>query len=84
MRRLEAIKGEPGTLAVLDIGSSKVVAFIARLDEAGQIQVLGVGHQLARGIRSGQIQDAGEAQHSIVAAVHAAEQMAAPVEAFPC
>lgn len=76
MRKLEAINGQPGTFAVLDIGSAKIVAFIARVDNGGQIEVLGVGHQLSRGIRSGMIQDAGEAQHSIVAAVHAAEQMA--------
>jgi cell division protein FtsA len=76
MKHFEAIRGQPGTLAVLDIGGAKVVAFIARLHEGGEIEVLGVGHQLSKGIRSGQIQDAGEAQHSITAAVHAAEQMA--------
>lgn len=61
---------------MLDIGSAKVVAFIARIDDKGKIEVLGVGHQLAKGIRAGQIQDSTEAQHSITAAVHAAEQMA--------
>lgn len=76
MKAFEAIRGKPGSLAVLDIGSAKVVAFIAQVDESGKIEVLGVGHQLAKGIRSGQIQDATEAQHSITAAVHAAEQMA--------
>ena len=76
MRPLEAISGRPGTFAVLDMGSAKTVAFIAERDEAGRIEVLGVGHQVSRGIRSGVIQDAGEAQNSIVAAVHAAEQMA--------
>lgn len=76
MRQPEAIRGQPGSVAVLDIGSAKVVAFIAQADEQGRIEVLGVGHQLSRGIRSGVIQDAGEAQHSIVAAIHAAEQMA--------
>lgn len=76
MRHLEAIRGQPGTLAVLDIGSAKVVAFIARIEDSGRLEVMGVGHQLSKGIRAGIIQDAGEAQNSIVAAVHAAEQMA--------
>lgn len=76
MKHLEAVRGEPGTLAVLDIGSAKVVAFIARVDEAGEIEVLGVGHQLSKGMRAGMIQDAGEAQNSIIAAVDAAERMA--------
>ncbi len=76
MNQFEAIRGRPGTLAVLDIGSAKIVAFIAELKADGALEVLGIGHQLSKGIRSGQIQDAGDAQSSIVAAVHAAEQMA--------
>lgn len=62
--------------AVLDIGTSKVVCLIGRLNEAGQLNVSGIGHQLSKGIRAGAIMDVGEAQTSIVGAVHAAEQMA--------
>lgn len=72
----EAIHGRPGTIAVLDIGTTKVVCFIAQIKEDGEIAVQGVGHQLAKGMKSGVIVDAGEVQTSIVAAVHAAEQMA--------
>jgi cell division protein FtsA len=71
-----AIKGKKGSVAVLDIGTSKIVCFIAEPNSAGELQIVGVGHQLARGIRSGMITDTAEAEHSIRNAVHHAEQMA--------
>lgn len=65
-----------GSVAVLDIGTSKIVCFIAHIDSAGEIKIVGIGHQLSKGIRSGIITDFAEAEASIVSAVHAAEQMA--------
>lgn len=65
-----------GPLAVLDIGTTKIVCLIADVSESGEFSVIGVGHQLARGIKSGVITDINEAGTSITAAVHAAEQMA--------
>lgn len=65
-----------GTYAVLDIGTSKIVCFIAEINDEGRIDVKGVGHQLSRGIRSSSITDFAEAETSIMSAVHAAEQMA--------
>lgn len=73
---IEAIKGKPGSIAVLDIGSSKVACFIGQLHDNNEIEILGVGHQLAKGIKAGLINDVGEAVESIVAAVDAAEHMA--------
>lgn len=67
-------RGEP--IAVLDVGGSKIACFIAQLSDAGQPEILGVGHQLSKGIRGGIITDAEEAQTSILAALHAAEEMA--------
>jgi len=64
------------TVAVLDIGSSKVACFIAEITPDGNAIITGIGHQLSKGIRSGQITDVSEAEASIVSAVHAAEQMA--------
>ena len=69
-----AIRGRRGSVAVLDIGTSKVVCFIAEPNAAGKLQIIGVGHQLARGIRSGMITDSTEAEHSIRTAVHHAEE----------
>jgi cell division protein FtsA len=65
-----------GSRAVLDIGTTKVACFIAQIDSAGEIRIGGIGHQLSKGIKSGVITDFAEAETSIIAAVHAAEQMA--------
>lgn len=65
-----------GSTTVLDIGSSKIACFIADQDASGQLRILGVGHQLAKGIRGGIVTDFQDAETSIIAAVHAAEQMA--------
>lgn len=72
----EAIRGRTGSLAVLDIGTTKVTCFIGSATPQGELTVKGVGHQLSKGMKSGVIVDSGEVQTSIVAAVHAAEQMA--------
>src|SRR4051794_12679760 len=65
-----------GNIAVLDVGSTKVACFIAKIEDDGGLRVTGIGHQLSKGIRSGHIVDIIEAETSVVAAVHAAEQMA--------
>jgi len=69
-------KSSTGSIAVLDIGTSKIACFIAQIDSAGATKISGIGHQLSKGIKSGVITDFSEAEASIVAAVHAAEQMA--------
>jgi cell division protein FtsA len=62
-------------IAALDIGTTKVCCLIARV-EADTPQVLGIGHQISRGVRGGLIVDLEAAGTSVVNAVHAAEQMA--------
>lgn len=77
MPRLKKNVRERGNnIAVLDIGSSKIACFIAEITAGGDINVVGVGHQLSKGIRASVITDFAEAETSIIAAVHAAEQMA--------
>ncbi|MGE5271686.1 MAG: cell division protein FtsA [Thiohalocapsa sp.] len=61
-------------IAAIDIGTTKTCCFIARVDSRPRI--LGIGHQLARGMRAGTIVDLDAAGHSIRNAVHAAEEMA--------
>jgi len=68
------VKG--GIAAALDIGSSKVCCFIARVDDDGQPRVIGIGQQASRGIKGGTIVDMELAEASVLNAVHAAEQMA--------
>lgn len=72
----QAIKGKRGSVAVLDIGTSKVACLIAEPAGGGELQVTGIGHQLSRGMKCGMITDAAELETSVIAAVHAAEQMA--------
>ena len=65
-----------GIIAALDIGTSKVCCFIADRDADGTLRVRGLGHQVSRGLKSGQIVDMESAETSILNAVHTAEQMA--------
>ncbi len=74
--------GRPGVVATLDVGSSKVACFIAKI-EPGKLtnglqpmRVIGIGHQVSRGVRGGAIVDMDAAEESIRVAVDAAERMA--------
>lgn len=62
--------------AALDVGTSKIACFIARLDEMGQPNVIGIGHQSSEGVRAGLVADMDAVQRSVSAAVATAEQMA--------
>jgi len=64
------------TIAALDVGSTKVCCIIAQRQDDGGARITGIGHQLARGIRAGAVVDMEELEHSIRAAVDAAEEMA--------
>jgi cell division protein FtsA len=68
------VRPRGSTIAAIDIGTTKVCCFIARVEE--EPRILGIGHQIARGLRGGTIIDLEAAGESIRAAVHAAEQMA--------
>jgi len=73
-------------VSVLDIGSTKVVAMIGRLTPCKEshilpgrthtIEVIGIGHQRSRGIKSGVIADLDAVENVIRLAVDAAERMA--------
>lgn len=73
-------------LSVLDVGTSKVVCLIARLKpleafdmmpgRTHRIEILGVGHHRARGVKAGTVVDMEAAEQSIRHAVDAAERMA--------
>jgi cell division protein FtsA len=65
-----------GTFGVLDIGSTKAVCLIARIESDGAPRVLGFGWQRGRGVKGGSIVDLEEAERAIRAAVGQAEDMA--------
>ncbi len=63
-------------IAVLDVGTTKVVCFIGRIGDNGKPKVVGVGHQISQGLRAGTVVDLEAAEKAIGHAVNAAEQMA--------
>lgn len=63
-------------IAALDVGTTKVCCFIATTDERSQLQIAGVGHHRASGMRNGQVVNMDAVEASVRAAVDAAEQMA--------
>jgi cell division protein FtsA len=73
--RQPVVRPRGSLIAGIDIGSSKVCCFIARVDGA-EPRILGIGHQVSRGLKSGAIVNLDEVSDSIRTAVHAAEEMA--------
>jgi cell division protein FtsA len=84
--RIPGLSRRPSVVSVLDIGSSKVCCLIGRLrpGQPGEalrgrthtVEVLGIGHQRSRGIKSGVVADLDDAEQAIRLAVAAAERMA--------
>jgi len=68
--------GRSQVIAALDLGSSKVCCFIARVMGDDSVRVVGIGHQLSRGVKAGAVVDMERAEESVRAAVEAAERMA--------
>ncbi|MEE9196026.1 MAG: cell division protein FtsA, partial [Alphaproteobacteria bacterium] len=69
-------KTRNGLITGLDIGTTKVCCFIARGGDDGAPRIIGIGHQVADGVRAGTIVDMAAAELAIRNAVHAAEEMA--------
>jgi cell division protein FtsA len=63
-------------VTALDVGTTKVVCFVARADADGALRVIGIGHQASRGMRAGAVIDMEAVEDSIRAAVDSAERMA--------
>ena len=63
-------------ITALDIGSSRICCFVAEIDETDRVSVTGIGHHASQGIKAGTIVNMEDAQHSVISAVYAAEQMA--------
>ena len=80
------VQPKSGVIAALDIGSTKISCLIAEpvaqkhrpadSEERNALKILGIGHQLSRGVRAGSIVNVDEAERAIRLAVDAAERMA--------
>ncbi len=74
------LRPKGSVIAALDVGSSKIACLIARvIDDQGGMEVLGVGHQASKGVKSGTVIDLHASESAIRQTVHAAENMAAEV-----
>jgi cell division protein FtsA len=60
-------------VCALDVGTSKIVALIAEVDEAEQLRVIGAGRVPAHGLRRGVVINTVEAQTAIAQAITEAE-----------
>ncbi|MDQ2762554.1 MAG: cell division protein FtsA, partial [Pseudomonadota bacterium] len=70
------LRHRAGPFGVLDIGSTKIVCLIGRIEGDGTLRVLGFGWHRGKGVRGGGIVDLDEAEKAIRAAVGQAEDMA--------
>ena len=68
-------KTRSGLIAALDVGTTKVACFVAKAD-GGETRVVGIGHQVAKGMRNGAIVDMDQVVESILSTASTAEQMA--------
>lgn len=68
------LKPKGGVVAILDVGSSKVVCVVARIKPDRTIDILGVGHRQADGIRSGHITNAKQLARCISGVIDEAEK----------
>ena len=68
--------GRSQLVTALDIGTTKVCCFIARAESEQSLRVIGIGHQVSKGLRAGTVVDMEATEESIRAAVDAAERMA--------
>ncbi len=76
MRHGERSRTVQGMVGVVDLGTAKICCLIAAPDAAGGQTMLGLGHQRSKGIKSGMVVDADEAEQAVRAAVSQAERMA--------
>ncbi len=84
--RGRGLSRRPAIVSVLDVGSTKVCCLVARLTPVApgealpgrthSVEVLGIGHQRSRGIKSGVVVNLDAAEQAIRTAVDAAERRA--------
>ncbi len=71
------VKKEQHDLLVgLDIGTSKVVAIVAEVTEEGEVEIVGLGSHISRGMKKGIVVDIESIVQSVQRAIEEAELMA--------
>ena len=69
------IKQRNNTIAVIDLGSSKILCVIAKVSANKDVEIIGFSHNLSEGIRSGVIIDLQAATNCIVQSIEDAERV---------
>lgn len=69
-------KSDSKLIVGLDIGTSKVLAIVAEVNENAELEIIGVGHHPAKGLRRGVVADIESTVMSIQRAIEEAELMA--------
>ena len=69
-------KPDQNLITGLDIGTTKVAAIIAEINEEGEIEVIGIGNSPSRGLKKGVVVNLEATVQSITRAVEEAELMA--------
>ncbi|MGB1110751.1 MAG: cell division protein FtsA, partial [Gammaproteobacteria bacterium] len=69
-------KPEKNLVVSLDIGTSKVVAIVAEVTDQQEVEIIGIGHHPARGMKKGVVVNIESTVQSIQRAVEEAELMA--------
>ncbi len=69
-------KSDKNMLIGLDIGTSKVVAIVGEVNDDGEIEIIGIGSHVSRGLKKGVVVNIESTVQSIQHAVEEAELMA--------
>ena len=69
-------KSDERLIVGLDIGTSKVLAIVGEVSPTGEVEIIGIGHHPARGMRKGVVSNIESTVQSIQRAVEEAELMA--------
>ena len=65
---------EESIIVGIDVGTTKVCTLVGRLEQDGQIRILGVGIEPSEGIRKGVVVDLGTAAQAVARSVEKAER----------
>ena len=69
-------KKEHNVIVALDLGTSKVVALVGEINDAGRLEIIGLGSYPSRGMKKGVVVNIESTIQSIQRAVEEAELMA--------
>ena len=75
-RQQTASSARRGLIAALDVGTAKICCFVSKIEDDGSLDVVGIGHQVARGTRAGTVVDMSAVEESIGEVLQTAEDMA--------